>query len=119
VIYAQQILGYSQRKICRALGQSRGSFRKPKKVKEGEEALTQDIVRLASKYGHYGYKRITSLLKIEGWDVNHKRVERIWRQEGLKVPSRHIRSAGVYTSMMGLVCAFALAGPTMFGVMIL
>ena len=46
------------------------------------------MVRLASRFGRYGYRQITNLLRIEGWQVNHKRVERIWRQEGLKVPRR-------------------------------
>ena len=46
------------------------------------------IVELASMYGRYGYRRITALLRREGWDVNHKRVERLWRREGLKVPRR-------------------------------
>ena len=48
----------------------------------------QRIVDLASEYGRYGYRRMTALLRGEGWPVNHKRVERIWRQEGLKVPKR-------------------------------
>jgi transposase InsO family protein len=46
------------------------------------------IVALACQYGRYGYRRITALLQEEGWRVNHKRVERIWRQEGLKVPRK-------------------------------
>ena len=50
-----------------------------------------EIVRLASKYGRYGYRQITGLLKQEGFKVNHKRVERIWREEGLKVPKRQPR----------------------------
>jgi transposase InsO family protein len=49
-------------------------------------ALTARIITLASEYGRYGYRRITALLCHEGWGVNHKRVERIWRREGLKVP---------------------------------
>ena len=53
-----------------------------------ESKLTDRIVELADKYGRYGYRRITALLRNEGWRVNHKRVERIWRQEGLKVPSK-------------------------------
>ena len=53
-----------------------------------EGALRGDIVRLASRFGRYGYRRVTDMLRIEGWGVNHKRVERIWRQEGLKVPQR-------------------------------
>ena len=46
--------------------------------------MTEEIVELASRYGRYGYRRVTALLRMEGWDVNHKRVERIWRREGLK-----------------------------------
>lgn len=46
------------------------------------------ITELAIEYGRYGYRRITALLRNEGWRVNHKRVERIWREEGLKVPKR-------------------------------
>ena len=53
-----------------------------------EEALRADIIKLAHRYGRYGYKRITALLRTQGWLVNHKRVERIWRREGLKVPAR-------------------------------
>ncbi len=53
-----------------------------------EEALTSDIIRLASRYGRYGYRRITAMLRSEGWTVNAKRVERIWRREGLKVPQK-------------------------------
>jgi len=50
--------------------------------------LRTRIVELATRYGRYGYRRITALLKQENWKVNHKRVERIWRKEGLKVPQR-------------------------------
>ena len=54
-----------------------------------EKRLTEDILALATKYGRYGYRRITALLNNEkGWRVNHKRVERIWRREGLKVPKK-------------------------------
>jgi putative transposase len=59
-----------------------------RKVPEDEEQLVGRIVSLASQYGRYGYRRITAMLRNEGWRVNHKRVERIWRQEGLKVPAK-------------------------------
>lgn len=49
------------------------------------------MVQLASDYGRYGYRRITVLLRNEGWEVNHKRIERLWRQEGLKVPKKQPR----------------------------
>ena len=55
---------------------------------DDEEALTMAVVRLASRYGRYGYRRVTAMLQWEGWRVNHKRVERIWRGEGLKVPAK-------------------------------
>lgn len=55
-----------------------------------------DIVRLAEKYGRYGYRRITVLLKAEGWKVNHKRVERIWREEGLRVPQKQKKRGRLY-----------------------
>lgn len=50
--------------------------------------MTERITELACEYGRYGYRRITVLLREEGWRVNHKRVERIWRLEGLKVPQK-------------------------------
>jgi transposase InsO family protein len=58
------------------------------KPREDEALLTQAVTFLATKYGRYGYRRITALLKQDGWRVNHKRVERIWRREGLKVPQK-------------------------------
>ena len=58
-----------------------------------EDRLVACIINLATKYGRYGYRRITALLHNEGWKANHKRVERIWRMEGLKVPKKqHKRS---------------------------
>lgn len=58
------------------------------KVKDDEAALTRAIIDLATQYGRYGYRRITALLRRQGWRVNSKRVQRIWQQEGLKVPAR-------------------------------
>jgi putative transposase len=58
--------------------------------------LTGDIVRLAGQYGRYGYRRVAALLRAEGWTVNHKRVERIWRREGLKVPKKQPKRGRLY-----------------------
>ena len=71
------------------IGQHRSTQRKRPYGRPDEAALTGDIVRLASRYGRYGYRRITALLRSDGWHVNAKRVERIWRREGLKVPQKH------------------------------
>ena len=81
-------LGVSERKACAVLGQHRSTQRKAPRATEDEAALTADIVELAQRYGRYGYRRITALLRDAGWAVNRKRVERIWRCEGLKVPQR-------------------------------
>ena len=70
------------------LGQSRSTQHRRRKVRADEAAIRSDVVRLASRFGRYGYRQITNLLRIEGWRVNHKRVEWIWREEGLKVPRR-------------------------------
>jgi putative transposase len=79
----------SERRACRVLGQPRASQRHVSPVSDEERLLRADIVKLACKYGRYGYRRVTSLLNNnEGWRVNHKRVERIWREEGLKVPKK-------------------------------
>ena len=53
-----------------------------------EDALTREIVALASEYGRYGYRRIAAMLQDRGWQVGKDRVQRIWRREGLKVPQK-------------------------------
>jgi putative transposase len=80
--------GVSERLACRVLGQHRSTQRKIPKQPEDEAALTADIIALATQYGSSGYRRITALLREAGWLVNTKRVERIWRREGLKVPQK-------------------------------
>jgi len=57
-------------------------------VPSDEPRLVKRMIELATQYGRYGYRRVTVLLYQEGWRVNHKRIERLWRQEGLKVPPR-------------------------------
>lgn len=81
-------LGISERRACLVIKQSRSTQRRQPVKRDDEDALTQAIIRLASEYGRYGYRRITALLQAEGWHVNHKRVMRIWRREGLKVPMK-------------------------------
>ena len=89
-----QDLGVSERRACKVLGQTRATQRYAPRARSDEEQLTARIVELAGTYGRYGYRRITALLRHEameegrGWNVNHKRVERIWRASGLRVPKR-------------------------------
>ena len=76
------------------LGQHRSTQRKVPRGADDEAALTDDIIALARQYGRYGYRRVTALLHDAGWTVNRKRVEPIWRREGLKVPQNNPRGAG-------------------------
>ena len=78
----------SERRACRALGQHRSTQRKVPRGRADEDRLRQDIITLSETYGRYGYRMVTGLLNNAGWNVNHKRVERIWRSEGLKVPRK-------------------------------
>jgi putative transposase len=78
----------SERRACTVIGQPRATQRRRPIIRDDEEALTAAIIRLATTYGRYGYRRITALLGVEGWRANLKRVYRIWRREGLKVPQK-------------------------------
>lgn len=78
----------SQRRACQVLNQHLSVQRYVPHPRKDEDALTRDIITLASEYGRYGYRRIAALLRYAGWKVNDKRVERIWRREGLKVPQK-------------------------------
>jgi transposase InsO family protein len=78
----------SERRVCRALGQHRSTQRQVPRGRDDEEQLTADLIELARQYGRYGYRKIAALLRDAGWVVNDKRVERIWRREGLKVPAK-------------------------------
>ncbi len=68
--------------------QARSTQRYRPLLRTDEDALTKAILSLATQYGRYGYRRIAALLRRAGWKVNHKRVERIWRREGLRVPRK-------------------------------
>jgi putative transposase len=81
-------MSVSERRVCRVLGQHRSTQRRIPTGREDEERLTADIIELARQYGRYGYRKIAELLRNAGWVVNDKRVERIWRREGLKVPAK-------------------------------
>jgi hypothetical protein len=67
------VLGISERQACWAIGPPRSTQRHERKVPDDEERLVGQIVRLATQYGRYGFRRITALLRNDGWQVNHKR----------------------------------------------
>jgi len=81
-------LGVSERRACRILGVPRSTNRYSPIIATDEPLLVQRMIELATQFGRYGYLRITKMLRFQGWRVNKKRVQRLWRREGLKVPQR-------------------------------
>jgi transposase InsO family protein len=78
----------SERRACRVLGQHRSTQRQRPRIKEAEQRLVTRMLELVRRHPRYGYRRIWALLRREGWRVNRKRVHRLWRQQGLKVPRK-------------------------------
>jgi len=78
------------------IGITRSSFRYQPAPIDDEEELRLALIKLAKRYGRYGYRKIAALLRMEGWSVNHKKVERIWREEGLQLPKRHKKRRRLY-----------------------
>ena len=76
----------SERRACRVLGQARSTQRREHHVPSDAPRLVKRMTELASQYGRYGYLRITRMLRDEGFRANHKRVQPLWRREGLEVP---------------------------------
>jgi putative transposase len=78
----------SERRACRVVGQPRATQQRPP-IRRGDEGrLTERILQLVGVHPRFGYRRIWALLVREGWRVNRKRVHRLWRRLGLKVPRR-------------------------------
>ena len=95
-MHVRESLGVSERRSCRVIGQHRSTQRKRPQEKVDDELLTRDIIKLAREYGRYGYRRMAVLLQNTGWQVNAKRVECIWRREGLKVPMKQPKRARLW-----------------------
>jgi putative transposase len=78
----------SERRVCRVLSQPRRMQRYTPIRRADEGSLEGLVISLAEQYGVYDYRIITAMIRLTGWMVNHKRVERIWRRAGLKVPKK-------------------------------
>ena len=86
--HVKKQMDVSERRACKVTGQPRMTQRYKIKQPDKDKALTEAIRWLAKKHPCYGYRFITAKLRQEGWQVNKKRVQRIWRKEGLQVPYR-------------------------------
>ena len=96
MIYVRQKLDTSERRTCKTIGLGQSTQRYSSTVKNDDERLRLAMIRLAKQYGRYGYRKITQLLRMEGWVVNHKKIERLWREEGLQLPHRHKKRKRLY-----------------------
>jgi transposase InsO family protein len=76
--------GVSERKACRLTSQHRSSQRYQRRLVPEEALLRQRLQLLARRHPRYGYRRIHALLRREGWACNRKRVQRLWRDQGLR-----------------------------------
>ena len=106
----REVLGVSERRACRTLGQHRSTQRKIPCGLPDEERLTEDIIALTRDHGRYGYRMIAGMLNNSGWHVNHKRVERIWRREGLKVPHKQKKKGRLWMNILGTLLRNTLPG---------
>ena len=94
-MHARQKLGTSERRTCQVTGLARSTLQYQPAPKD-DDALRLALIRLAKQYGRYGYRKVCKLLGVEGWRVNHKKVERLWREEGLQLPYRHKKRKRLY-----------------------
>ena len=78
----------SERRACEVVGQPRGTQRYTPREPDGERALVKRMRELSGAHPRYGYRRVWALLRAERFGVNRKRVYRLWRREGLKVPQK-------------------------------
>jgi transposase InsO family protein len=91
----------SQRRACTALGWARSSIRYVAATATEEQRLVQQLIQLSRQHPRYGYRRMTALLRRDGWRVNQKRVQRLWREHGLKVPPKQRKRRRLGTSAHG------------------
>jgi putative transposase len=101
VEHVQQKLGVSERRACKVIGQARASQRYVSSKPVKDRALRRRMHKLAARHKRYGYRRVWALLRQEGWAVNRKRVQRLWREEGLRVPQRQRKRRRLGTSANG------------------
>ncbi len=99
--HVQRALGVSERRACRVVGQARATQRYRSSQPGKDKRLRQRMRKLARKHKRYGYRRIWALLRREGWHVNRKRVQRLWREEGLRVPRRQRKRRRLGSSVNG------------------
>jgi len=88
VSHAREELEVAQHRACRVLGQPRSTQRYTPRAPDRDWPLKQRMLELVGRHPRNGYRRITALIRQDGWAVNRKRISPLWRREGLKVPQK-------------------------------
>jgi len=96
-------LEVSERRACRVTDQPRSSQRYRSRPRDDDRALVAKMLGLVARHPRFGYRRIWALLRAEGFKVNRKRVHRLWKQNGLKVPQKQRKRRRLGTSDNGIV----------------
>jgi len=99
----QEKLGVSERRACKVTGQPRGTQRYERRRPDDEERLVGQMLEFVRLHPRYGYRRVWALLRGDGWAVNRKRVWRLWKREGLKVPKKRRKRRRLGSSENGCV----------------
>jgi putative transposase len=99
----QKQLAVSERRACGAVEQARSSQRYRPRERSGERELAAKMLELVRRHPRFGYRRIWALLRAEGFEVNRKRVHRLWKQQGLKVPQKQHKKRRLGSSGNGIV----------------
>jgi putative transposase len=98
VDHLQRVLGISQRLACRIVGQHRSTQRHQPTAPERDRALRQQLRAFSRAHPRWGYRRAHAQLLHQGWVVNRKAIQRLWREEGLRVPAQRRKRQRLGTS---------------------
>jgi len=94
----QDRLALSERRACRITGQHRSTQRHRPRRSDRDDALRSRLRTLSREHPRWGYRRAWASLRNEGWEVNRKKIQRLWREEGLRVPQRRRKRYRLGTS---------------------
>ena len=101
--HVQQQLDQSERRVCRVLGQARSTQRYTAVPRDGDEAIVRRMHEMVRLHPRRGYRMICGMLRLDGWRVNVKRIYRLWRQEGFKVPEKQHKKLRLGHSVNGIM----------------
>lgn len=101
--HVQNQLHQPERRVCRVLGQARSTQRYEAVVRDADARLVQRMHELVRQHPRRGYRMVWGMLRLEGWRVNRKRVHRLWRREGFKVPRKQHKKRRLGSSENGIV----------------